>query len=278
MVGSHITRKLPDLSQQNKLPFGFGDRFYQEIIEDSGVPTHIAEKLLETSLDEFMFSARLSNALLRHELKTIGDVLNVGWSNVNRFKNVGRKSIEELRNTIENYVETNSMLEKEATETKDHSKENTSFVSVIEIILSSSLTEKQLKIIKARYGYENGKKKTLDKIGKAFGITRERVRQIIVKSHKQLKHPLRKKYFQEILEHIEYSLLHNKGVVSDSDLSADSFFSSSSENQLRFLINLIADLYDERYRIIEKRFLTSLNDEALKELNSTIEEASFKCQ
>ncbi len=244
--------------------------------------------ILQTSLDEFEFSTRLYNILKTANLRTIEDVLAFGFNTrLQKRKNLGVKSLNELKEKISNFIKKklshniNNQQKKSYTslplfnqsETKN---EESSFETAIKNIISCP-DERQLQIIKARYGYEDGQKKTLEQIGNQFNITRERVRQIIVKSHKYFKHPIRKTYFQEILEHIEYSLLHNRGVVSVKDLSQINFFSTGTKKQLRFLLNLIADLYEERYRVIEKKFFTSLNDDEFKRLSINIDEAAFKC-
>jgi len=179
-----------------------------------------------------------------------------------------------IKNTIEDFLLTKQIAKKEQKTLSDNDDENTHFIDMIENILS----KKQLQIVKLRYGYEDGKKKTLEQVGKKLSLTRERVRQIIVKAHYHLKHPARKKYFQEILEHIESALLHNRGIVGVDDLSNDEFFSASTKKQLEFLLNLLADLYEERYRIIEKRFLTSLSDDEIRTLQLEIQEAVLKCR
>ncbi len=280
MDGLHKIRRFPDLSQQNKLPFVVGDMCSQGTVENNGLSIYIDNKLLETSLDEFFFSARVSNALSKKNLKTVGDVLRFGWHNIYKIKNVGNKSLNELKNTIEHYLKISHSIEIEKNSCYDNVDIDLgdSFLSIVEHILSSSLSEKQLQIIKARYGYESGKMKTLEQIGKESGISRERVRQIIVKSLLNLKHPSRQKKIQRLLEHIESALLNRKGIISVNDLREDSFFFSATNHLLRFIFNLITDLYEGRYRIIDKNYLTSLDDEELKELHIMINDAIARCQ
>jgi len=278
MVRLDITRKLPDFIQQSKLPFD--SMIHPKKDENNRLPQYADKKLLETSLDEFIFSARVSNALSRHELRTVGDVLSFGWHKIYRIKNIGNKSVNELKNTIEHFLQ-ESQTEKSRIEEKQNTffdkEDDKIYFSVIEDIFSSFLTEKQLQIVKARYGYEDGKKKTLEEIGNGLGITRERVRQIIVNSLSRLKHPAIIYFLQVILENIESVLLYNQGVIGVNDLLSNDFFTTGNKNQLKFLLNLLEDLYEERYRIIEKKYFTSLNDEELKKFHSVIDEAALKC-
>lgn len=54
-----------------------------------------------------------------------------------------------------------------------------------------SLSERELLIIKMRYGTDDGVPKSLDEIASFFGVTRERIRQIESKTMSRLKHPRR---------------------------------------------------------------------------------------
>ena len=61
---------------------------------------------------------------------------------------------------------------------------------IMEIL--KSLTEREQKVILLRFGLEDGKPRTLEEVGKVFGITRERIRQIEAKSLRKLRHPSKK--------------------------------------------------------------------------------------
>lgn len=159
----------------------------------------------------------------------------------------------------------------------DDSTNKILFSDAIENILNI-LKPKSLYIIKARFGYEDGKQKTLEEIGNMVGITRERVRQIIVKEIKRFKHPIRRNILQSLIENIEGLLHRYRGIISINDVVKDEYFISGNRKQLRFLMNLIPDLFEERYRTIDKYFLTSLDNNEIKSLHFQIREAALKCQ
>ena len=54
-----------------------------------------------------------------------------------------------------------------------------------------TLTEREEKVIRLRFGLEDGKSRTLEEVGQLFGVTRERIRQIEAKALRKLKHPKR---------------------------------------------------------------------------------------
>jgi RNA polymerase primary sigma factor len=66
----------------------------------------------------------------------------------------------------------------------------------IEEVLSS-LTEREEKIIRMRFGIGVGSEHTLEEVGKYFNLTRERIRQIEIKALKKLRHPVRSKVLRE---------------------------------------------------------------------------------
>ena len=74
--------------------------------------------------------------------------------------------------------------------------ENNEASTRIEEVLSS-LTEREEKIIRMRFGIGIGTEHTLEEVGKYFNLTRERIRQIEIKALKKLRHPARSKMLRE---------------------------------------------------------------------------------
>jgi RNA polymerase primary sigma factor len=62
-----------------------------------------------------------------------------------------------------------------------------------------SLTEKEAMVIKLRYGLDDGETKTLEDVGRMFGVTRERIRQIEAKALRKLRHPSRSQKLRDFL-------------------------------------------------------------------------------
>ena len=61
----------------------------------------------------------------------------------------------------------------------------------------SQLTDREARVIRLRYGLEDGRTHTLEEVGKEFNVTRERIRQIEAKALKKLRHPARAKLLKD---------------------------------------------------------------------------------
>ena len=64
----------------------------------------------------------------------------------------------------------------------------------------ASLTPREAKVLRLRYGLDDGKARTLEEVGKEFNVTRERIRQIEAKALRKLRHPSRSKRLKDFLE------------------------------------------------------------------------------
>ena len=63
-----------------------------------------------------------------------------------------------------------------------------------------TLTEREQKVLKLRFGLEDGRPRTLEEVGREFNVTRERIRQIEAKALRKLRHPSRSKKLKDYLD------------------------------------------------------------------------------
>ena len=69
---------------------------------------------------------------------------------------------------------------------------------LIEVL--DTLTEREQKVLRLRFGLDDGRARTLEEVGKEFSVTRERIRQIEAKALRKLRHPSRSKKLKDYLE------------------------------------------------------------------------------
>ncbi|MBP0979712.1 MAG: RNA polymerase sigma factor RpoD [Oscillospiraceae bacterium] len=66
--------------------------------------------------------------------------------------------------------------------------------------IMDTLTDREARVLKMRFGFDDGKPKTLEEVGKEFDVTRERIRQIESKALRKLRHPSRSKKLKDFLD------------------------------------------------------------------------------
>ncbi|MFR2173812.1 MAG: sigma-70 family RNA polymerase sigma factor, partial [Clostridium fessum] len=63
-----------------------------------------------------------------------------------------------------------------------------------------TLTEREQKVLRLRFGLDDGRPRTLEEVGRQFNVTRERIRQIEAKALRKLRHPSRSKKLKDYLD------------------------------------------------------------------------------
>ena len=69
----------------------------------------------------------------------------------------------------------------------------------VDVVLDT-LNEREKRVLQLRFGLEDSRSRTLEEVGREFGVTRERIRQIEAKALRKLRHPTRSKKLRDFLE------------------------------------------------------------------------------
>lgn len=115
-------------------------------------------------------------------------MLRVSWQPLSLEHPVGEDEDSELGNFIEN----------DLIPTPAQSAENNMIRDKIEEVLAT-LTPREARILRLRFGLQNGRSYTLEEVGQKFGLTRERIRQIEGRALRRLRHPRRSRQLRDYL-------------------------------------------------------------------------------
>jgi RNA polymerase primary sigma factor len=116
-------------------------------------------------------------------------MLRVSWQPLSLEQPVGEDEDSELGSFIEN----------DEMPTPAQSAYHNLLEEKIEQILDT-LTEREAKILRLRFGLQNGRSYTLEEVGQKFGLTRERIRQIEGRALRRLRHPRRSRQLKDYLD------------------------------------------------------------------------------
>jgi len=171
-----ITRAIADQGRTIRVPVHMSDRIRhlyktaRQLEQENGrkpTPEEIAEKMdLEPRKVQWM--------------------LKVSWRPLSLERPVGEEEDSEL----------GTFIEDDSTPTPTQSAYQNLLREKVEEVLST-LTPREARILRLRFGLQNGRQYTLEEVGQKFGLTRERIRQIEGKALRRLRHPRRSRQLRD---------------------------------------------------------------------------------
>ncbi len=169
-------------------------------IADQARTIRIPVHMVETINKLYRTSQRLMQDLGREATpEEIGEELGISGDRVREIFKISQETTslqtpvgEDEESSLGDFIEDESQVSPvEAASRqllKDHLNE-----------ILSTLSEREAKVLIYRFGLEGGDPKTLEDVGKVFGVTRERIRQIEAKALRKLRHPSRRRKLQDYL-------------------------------------------------------------------------------
>ncbi len=161
------------------------------------IPVHMIEQINKVIRESRQLLQKLGREPTAEEIAE-----RLGWSvaRVKGIRNVARDpiSLETPIGDDEDTLLGDFIEDKES----DNPANKTSYTLLQELIneVLSTLPEKEQKVLRMRFGLDDGYSHTLEEVGYVFNVTRERIRQIEVKALRRLKHPTRSKKLKDYLE------------------------------------------------------------------------------
>ena len=173
-----IQRAISDQGRLIRIPVHMGDiisklsKVTRQLVQEKGREPTTAElaERLEMPEEKILYIQRISQDPVSFETP------------------VGQEDDSYLGDFLE---DTNSLSPSEVAENK--------MLKEILIKVLQTLTPREQKVIRLRYGIDDGRQRTLEEVGKEFNVTRERIRQIEAKALRKLRHPSRSKKLKDYL-------------------------------------------------------------------------------
>jgi RNA polymerase primary sigma factor len=173
-----ITRAIADQARTIRLPVHMNDRIRQ---------IYKATHDLEQRLGRIPTAEELA-AEVNMDLEKVQWVLKVSWLPLSLESPIGDDEDSEL----------GMFIEDELSPTPIQSVYQSMLKDKIEEVLGT-LTPREARVLRMRFGLDTGDPFTLEEVGEKFGLTRERIRQIEGKALRRLRHPRRSRQLKEYL-------------------------------------------------------------------------------
>jgi len=174
-----ITRAIADQARTIRIPVHMVEtinkliRVQRQLLQDLGrepSPEEIAEEMDLTP-------------------EKVREILKIAQEPVSLETPIGEEDDSHLGDFIE---------DQDATSPSDHAAYELLKEQLEDVL--DTLTDREENVLRLRFGLDDGRTRTLEEVGKVFGVTRERIRQIEAKALRKLRHPSRSKRLKDFLE------------------------------------------------------------------------------
>lgn len=174
-----ITRAIADQARTIRIPVHMVEtinkliRVQRQLLQDLGrepSPEEIAEEMDLTS-------------------EKVREILKIAQEPVSLETPIGEEDDSHLGDFIE---------DQDATSPSEHAAYELLKEQLEDVL--DTLTDREENVLRLRFGLDDGRTRTLEEVGKVFGVTRERIRQIEAKALRKLRHPSRSKRLKDFLE------------------------------------------------------------------------------
>jgi len=174
-----ITRAIADQARTIRIPVHMVEtinkliRVQRQLLQDLGrepTPEEIAEDMDMTP-------------------EKVREILKIAQEPVSLETPIGEEDDSHLGDFIE---------DQDATSPSDHAAYEMLKEQLEDVL--DTLTDREENVLRLRFGLDDGRTRTLEEVGKVFGVTRERIRQIEAKALRKLRHPSRSKRLKDFLE------------------------------------------------------------------------------
>mgnify|MGYP001396202263 FL=1 len=164
------------------------------------IPVHMVETINKLTRIQRQLVQDLGREPTAEEIAEVMDMDNITPERVREIQKIALDPVS-LETPIgeENDSHLGDFIEDKDAQSPDDYANRQLLKEEIDMVLQG-LTEREEKVLRLRFGLEDGRTRTLEEVGKEFNVTRERIRQIEAKALRKLKHPTRSKRLRDFLE------------------------------------------------------------------------------
>ncbi len=187
--------------------------FSNDLLEDVTVNDLHLAFCAQVKLSDIPLSTRTSNTLYNQHITIVGEVMLTPLSELLAWKNFGKKSINELKEVILSLCLTGSY-------SPYNEKDNpivinlSSYEDMVSSFTAVCVKKKRnQELFQKKFCFQTEKIPTLEELGQVFGITRERVRQIVNKGVRKFKHRVNMNKLEHFWEKIDRAVTSGGGII-----------------------------------------------------------------
>ena len=160
------------------------------------IPVHMVETINKVTRVSRDLLQKLGREPLPEE---VGEVMGLPKERVQEIMKIGQEPVS-LETPIgeEEDSHLGDFIQDESIPTPVEATNQTLLHEQLDEVVST-LTEREQRVIKLRFGWDDGRPRTLEEVGKEFNVTRERIRQIEAKALRKLRHPNRSRKLKDFL-------------------------------------------------------------------------------
>lgn len=201
---------------------------------------------LDISIEKLGLTVRAYNCLKKENINTLKDLLDCSEYDLMNIRNFGSKSLGDVNNCIKRFRKEFDRYRIEKINRPTISEDINNFLEEV-------LNSREMKIIKSRYGlFPGGSKKTLEEVGKEFGVTKQRIRQIQRKSIKKIHTSISKIYVHGIK--LLYETLYDLGgIANEEDIIREYRIKKDpGPTSIKSIFGFITEIQNDKFILLDK--------------------------
>lgn len=228
------------------------------------IPTHLSEKIAKYKRVKYYLENKLNREPTRNEL---AEEMNISVEDIVKLQTLQTDVISfNMHVGEDDETELGDLIVADEPLLEETVNSNLLSEEIVKVFEDLNLTPKEIGVIKMRFGLDNGISMTLEEVGKYYGITRERVRQIEAKTLRKIRKSRHVKRLAAYAQKPDEALKHLKDEVVEKPINLQrkqTIYELFSEYTKEDVDNMLSRLTEEEMRLVYLRFGKDLDNPVL---------------